>query len=208
MYSFADYDAIVVVGDPERALRTLENAMPVWRGKELNLGIYSASELWSMQLLSGDNLAEYGVCVFGEVDLPHKPIDVLLARNFSFGIIRLRQQLGMIATALQRTPTPGDDRRNLFGYFVKIPANIAKGTFGAVGQRLSKEQIHDWLFANCGFDTSLQQAIALSGNPASALAQSAVATSSALGCLNKEIGIIEPLCATEQTRRDANGPYQ
>ena len=59
----------------------------------------------------------------------------------------------------------GDDLHNLFEYFVKIPANIAKGTFGAMNQRLSKDQVHEWLESVCGFRTPEMQRLARDGEP-------------------------------------------
>jgi hypothetical protein len=189
---FADYDAVLVTADSERALRRLENASPRWRGKELNLSIYTQRELWRMQLLSGDNLADYGLCVFGEAELPEKPVALLLARNLSFGMVRQRQQLGMVGAALESGGQAGDDRANLYQYFIKIPANVAKGTFGATGRRLSNEEAGDWLRARCGFDPAQQQALAREGPVAAPLASSAAATGETLRQLNEELGIVEP----------------
>lgn len=189
---FADYDAILVVDDPVHSLRCLENTHPQWAGKELNLGIYSPGELWLMQLLSGDNLADYGLCVYGEAVLPDKKVELLLVRNLSFGMVRQRQQLGMIGHALDGSTGDGDDRRNLYHYFVKIPANIAKGTFGAAGRRRTKEEIHRWLDLHCGFDTVGEQGRAVANGAAAALSNSAVATGAALRCLNEELHIVEP----------------
>lgn len=188
---FADYDVVLVVKDPEAVLRRLENVNPHWSGKELNIGVYSPTELWSMQLLSGDNLANYGVCIFGEVELPAKSVPLLLARNLSFGMVRQRQQLGMISAALIGFPNDGDDRRNLYNYFVKIPSNIAKGTFGATGVPRCNEDIQEWLVTYCDFDTPTHQKRALNGHVASALASSAVATGAALRRLNEELSIVE-----------------
>ena len=127
---YADIDAVLVVEDAEIVLRILENRRPEWGGKELNVGVYTEAELWRMQLLSGDNLADYGLCVLGEVPLPQKHVGALLARNLSFGIVRQRQQLGMLSRAFSDQGPESNDRSNLHHYFVKIPANIAKGTFG------------------------------------------------------------------------------
>src|SRR5262249_11157523 len=128
--TFADYDLIVVSDQPETVLRRLAGRSPVWGGKELNIGVYSPNELIIMQRLSGDNLAGYGICLWGEAAVVQKPLDLLLARNFSFGVIRQRQQLGMLSRTLEPIVTTNDDLRNLYDYFVKIPANVAKGTFG------------------------------------------------------------------------------
>ncbi|MFL6164073.1 MAG: hypothetical protein ACJ74U_17870 [Jatrophihabitantaceae bacterium] len=189
---FADYDALVVSRDPRSALRRMAGTSPTWRGKELNLGVYSPAELWNMQALSGDNLADYGLCVYGEVAVPTKPKDILLARNFSFGAVRQGQQLGMIGSAMTFRPMPeGDDRRNLYDYFVKIPANIAKGTWGALDCHVAKADVYEWLQARCGFDTRGEQAVAAAGSPGVALAAAAVATGNAMSALNADLGVLE-----------------
>jgi hypothetical protein len=188
---YADIDAVLVVDDADAVLRLLENRRLEWGGKELNVGVYTADELWRMQLLSGDNLADYGVCVHGEVMLPHKSVATLLARNVSFGMVRQRQQLGMLARALADGADALDDRRNLHHYFVKIPSNVAKGTFGAVGRRRTKREVNDWLKATAGFDTELAQRAVLADGPIAPLAASALATMGALRELNAELGIVE-----------------
>lgn len=190
---YADIDAILVVDDADLVLRLLENRQLEWGGKELNVGVYTQTELWRIQLLSGDNLADYGHCILGEVELPHKQIPILLARNLSFGIVRQRQQLGMLARALWDESSDGDDRRNLHHYFVKIPANVAKGTFGALGRRLSKSNVHAWLRKHTGFDTEREQRAVLTDGPALPLAASALATMAALREINAELNILEPI---------------
>lgn len=186
---FADIDALVVTDDPVSALRQLANTSPVWRGKELNLGVYSPGELLVMQRLSGDNLSEYGVCAYGATAVVRKPKSALLARNFSFGMIRQRQQFGMLSREIGM-PAAAADRFNLNQYFVKIPANVAKGTFGAVGRRLPKEHVHDWLKTAVGFDTPGMQAQAARGQVIDALAQSSLATGLTLHALNRELRVI------------------
>lgn len=186
---FADYDVIVVSRYPEEMLRSLAGRSPSWRGKELNIGVYSPTELWRLQLLSGDNLASYGVCISGEVDVPVKARGHLLLRNLSFGAVRQRQQLGMVGEAI-RCPQGivGDDRRNLYEYFVKIPSNVAKGTFGAVGDRRSKRQVYKWVRNQVGYDTAAQQGLVLAGRPGKALACAAVATGGVMREANKCLG--------------------
>lgn len=187
---FADYDIILVVEDADGALKALCGTAPSFNGKELNISVYSPDELWTMQLISGDNLADYGLCLYGEALLPEKTTDLLLARNFSFGMIRQRQQLGMVPSA-QDEHDPTDDRRNLYGYFVKIPANVVKGTYGAVGHRWPKEKVHDWLREKCGFDPVREQQEAIEGDRALPLARSAVATMNALLQLNSELSVVQ-----------------
>ena len=191
--NFADYDVLIITEKPEVALRNMAGTSPLWQGKELNVGIYSPEEIWRMQLLSGDNLADYGLCIYGAVELPQKPIDVLLARNMSFGMVRQRQQLGMIGSALTFVATDeGDNRNNLYEYFVKIPANIAKGSFGVLGKQHSKNEIQQWLYDLCGFDAKINQIRARTGDPGGALAEAAVATGAVMRGLNRQLKIVSP----------------
>jgi len=194
---FADYDLVLVVKEPEEVLRKLYATSPSFDGKELNVGIYSSDELWRMQCLSGDNLADYGLCIYGEARVPAKSTADLLMRNLSFGIVRQRQQLGMIGAALAGRPAPRDDLRNLHEYFVKIPANIAKGTFGAMNQHLTKEEVHQWLESVCGFRTTHMQKLARDGEPGRALAESAVATSAVLRALDERFNAVRPQQSTQ-----------
>lgn len=188
---FADIDALVVVDAPESVLRILAGSSPTWLGKELNLGVYSPEELWNFQTLSGDNLGGYGECIFGSARLPHKSQSTLFARNLSFGVLRQRQQLGMLARATKgHESANGDDLRSLHHYFVKIPANVAKGTFGAGGTRLSKAQVTDWLRQTVDFDAPRAQRDVLDGPPQMPLARSAVATGAVLDALNSRYGIV------------------
>lgn len=188
--NFADYDLVLVVKHPETVLRKLHGTSPSFAGKELNVGIYSAQELWRMQCLSGDNLASYGLCIYGEARVPAKSTPDLMMRNLSFGMVRQRQQLGMVGAALAHQPDSGDDLHNLFEYFVKIPANIAKGTFGAMDHKLTKNQVHEWLESVCGFRTPEMQRLVGEGDPGLALAESAVATGAALRALNERFSVV------------------
>ena len=191
--TFADYDLLLVVDNAEAVLRTLADRSPSWHGKELNIGVYTPDEMLVMQRLSGDNIGEYGLCLWGEAAIVRKPVDILLARNLSFGVVRQRQQLGMLSRAVgDPLPADGDDRRNLHDYFVKIPANVAKGTFGAIGSRLSKEEVQAWLIAQVGFDVAAEQARARVGYPVRALANAAIATGAVLDELNMRAGLVAP----------------
>ncbi len=188
---FADIDAVVIVNDPISALTKLAGTSPSWIGKELNIGIYSPSEFLVMQRISGDNLSEYGICIFGETEVVRKEISELLFRNFSFGVIRQRQQFGMLSREISTKNLIDADRKKLYEYFVKIPANVAKGTFGAVGRRLPKEQIHEWLLSTIGFNTIESQRQAISGDVVGALASSSIATGCLLSALNKELNVFK-----------------
>jgi hypothetical protein len=189
---FADYDLLVVTDHPESLLRRLAGQSPTWHGKEMNLGVYSPEEVLTMQRLSGDNLGSYGVCLWGRAPIVQKPVSGLLVRNFSFGFIRQRQQLGMLSRATSEpVPADGDDRRNLHEYFVKIPANVAKGTLGAMGERWPKEQVHAWMLREFGFDTVAEQRRATTGNPVFALASSVLATGKVLAALNERVNLVK-----------------
>jgi|688.fasta_scaffold24441_8 hypothetical protein len=189
--SFADYDLLVVTEDPEALLRRLAGQSPKWCAKEMNMGIYSPDELVVMQRLSGDNLADYGVCLWGATSVVRKPVSRLLIRNLSFGVVRQRQQLGMLSRAIG-DPETADvvDRRNLYDYFVKIPANVAKGTLGALGERWSKERVQEWMMTELGFDTVGEQRRAELGYPAQALANSALTTGKVLATLNERVQLV------------------
>jgi hypothetical protein len=124
----------------------------------------------------------------------HKSKGLLLARNFSFGVVRQRQQLGMLSRAIgDPLPADGDDRHNLHDYFVKIPANVAKGTFGAMGERIPKERINAWMRSLIGFNPALEQARAAHGEAARALAAAAIATGRVLEKLNRTVQLVEGL---------------
>jgi len=191
--SFADYDLLLIVDDVEDVLRAFAGRSPSWRGRELNLGVYSPDEMLVMQRLSGDNIGEYGLCLWGQAAVVRKPARMLLARNFSFGVVRQRQQLGMLSRAIADPPPgDGDDRRNLYEYFVKIPANVAKGTFGVLGSRLSKEEIQMWLQTCVGFDVAAQQSRSRAGHHVPALANAAIATGVVLERLNTRVEMCGP----------------
>jgi hypothetical protein len=197
---FADYDLVMVVDDAERALRGLAGASPTWCGKELNIGVYDRDELFMMQLLSGDNLSTYGICLYGDLEVPLRQEQPLLERNFSFGMVRLRQQIGMLGSVVANPyPQVGDDRRNLYDYFVKVPTNVARGTFGVIGRHLDKPAVLEWMADRCGFDTADARAQVAAGEPALALARSAVGSMNVLRELNREFNVIRrPASAHEE----------
>lgn len=201
--SFADYDLLVVSDNSEILLRRLAGQSPTWHAKEMNLGVYSPEELVVMQCLSGDNLGDYGVCLWGATPVVHKPVSKLLVRNFSFGIVRQRQQLGMLSRAVgELVSTEGDDRRNLHEYFVKIPANVAKGTLGALGERWPKENVQEWMIQEFGFDAVAEQRRAITDDPVRALANSALTTGKVLARLNDRVKLVEVCHSATGTKRD------
>jgi hypothetical protein len=83
-----------------------------------------------------------------------------------------------------------DERRSLYEYFVKIPANVVKGTWGAEGRQVPKDEVYAWLRARCGFDTVAQQQAVMSGEPDGPLAAAAVATGDAMAALDEELLIL------------------
>ena len=195
--NFSDYDLLVVTDYPELLLRRLAGQSPTWRHKEMNMGVYSPDELIEMQRLSGDNLSDYGVCFWGAAPVVRKPFSKLLTRNFSFGVIRQRQQLGMLSRMVgEPLPEDGDDRRNLHDYFVKIPANVAKGTLGVMGEFWSKEKVQEWMKTELGFDAIGEQMKAKLGNPSQALANSVLATGKVLSKLNERVNLVH-VCQRE-----------
>ncbi|MCW8091145.1 hypothetical protein [Alteromonas sp. ASW11-130] len=187
--NYADIDVLLIVKHSDEVLKKMAGTSPRWNGKELNMGVYSIEEFITMQQLSGDNLLDYGICIWGEAPVVHKPQAQLLARNFSFGAIRQRQQLGMLARQFSATRLPLEDRTNLHQYFVKIPANVAKGTLGATNQRLSKDQINHWLVSQTDFDMYRAQDEARKGDIQGALASSSLATGKVLSALNQLMSV-------------------
>jgi hypothetical protein len=73
---------------------------------------------------------------------------------------------------------------------VKIPLNVAKGTFGAVGLRRSKETLNAWMVERIGFDTALEQARVFKVGAAGPLSRATVATGDALAILDSELATL------------------
>jgi hypothetical protein len=190
--TFADYDILLVVRNSTEALEKLAGMCPKYRGVELNLGVYGRSDFWNFQLASGDNLSDHALCLFGEIEVPIKPIPDLLARNYSFGFIRLRQLLGMAAFASGHPlHTTDDDKRNLYGYFVKIPLNVAKGTRGAVGHSITKLDIEDWIADKTDYDARTMLNWCAEERAGDAIASAAWCTQRVMILLNEEYPAIK-----------------
>ncbi|MBK9089554.1 MAG: hypothetical protein IPL90_11080 [Holophagales bacterium] len=84
---------------------------PRWRGKEINVGVYASDELIAMQRLSGDNLKDYGLCLWGR---RASGPEASLPRGTSALSRAARQQLGMLSRALgEAAADDGDDRQPL-----------------------------------------------------------------------------------------------
>jgi len=191
--SFADYDLMLVVKDSETVLRLLANTSPCHQGKELNIGVYNEQDFWTYQLASGDNLPDYALCLYGEIDVPLKERNDLIARNFSFGFVRMRQLIGMAAYAARQSLVAStDDKRNLFQYFIKIPLNVVKGIQGVLDSPMPKERVNEWCIEHIGFDMAYQNTVCQQGKAASAIASAAWATERVLVEYNHKLKVYAP----------------
>ena len=182
---FADYDLIVIVKNLPAAMNLLAGTSPVFRGVELNISLFSKDDFWSYQLASGDNLWERGLCLFGEIEIPHKAVEDLVLRNFSFGFIRFRQQIGMAmqsAALLSET----DDKQNLLDYFIKIPLNVYKGIAGCLNQNEPNEKIMQWAREYLSFDVGRYKEHSHQGYHNQAISASAWATQEVMHYFNHE----------------------
>lgn len=195
---FSDYDLMLVVKDSSEALLRLAGKNPIYNGIELNIGIYNEVEFWNYQLISGDNLNTHSLCLFGEVEVPLKTKALLLERNFSFGYIRMRQLIGMISYAqASKTDDLGDNKFNLYQYFIKIPLNVVRGILGALGQKKSKEEVSEWCKNNIHFDVNKESRRCQEGNPADSIAAAALATERVLIEFNKKMKVFSEIPCSE-----------
>jgi hypothetical protein len=185
--TFADYDLLLVARRPAEALERMAGKYPRYRGVELNLSVYGELDFRTYQLASGDNLSDNACCLVGEVEVPQKPVPDLLARNYSFAHIRLRQQLGMAAYAsAQPLQTQNDNKHNLYAYFAKVPMNIVKGTRATVGGRIDKESIADTIRSRFGYEVNEMLSWCECGRAGDALATAAWCTQRVTEMLNRE----------------------
>jgi hypothetical protein len=187
---FADYDLLVVVSDADAALRSLAGSRPSFGGKELNLGIYGSDDYVPFQATSGDNLDQAALCLYGEAEVPIKPVPDLLVRNLSFGFVRLRQILGL-GGFLAAQPVREIDARDLslYEYFVKIPMHVMKGMRSVGGEPVPKELLHEWAARDLGYDLELQLELLSSGQLGEAIARACCATEEMLEHLNDRYAI-------------------
>lgn len=177
--SFGDYDVIAVVGDTHRSLRMLSGTNLTYGGKPLNLAVYDDEGFSLYQRACGDNMDSNARCVFGEADIALKPRDALIARNFSFGYLRMRQLLGMAAhLALQDTPP--NDRVELFEYFLKVPMHIYKGIAALAGEPVDKERLRALLAERWGYDLDRERRAVADGDAVSAMCRAFLATAAVL----------------------------
>lgn len=201
--AFADYDLILVVRDAGKVLRQLAGSHPSYQGRELNIGVYQEQDFWNYQLLSGDNLTDHALCLHGEVVVPIKSRHDLVARNFSFGFVRMRQLLGMAAFAANHVlQEPGDDKRNLYEYFVKIPLNVIRGLQGAIGDPMPKEAVHGWCQSVLGYDVARETELCRQGKASEAIAAAAWATQQVMVEYNRQLHVFDSVPFTRTTPPD------
>jgi|GEM_PF-1760334 len=194
--TFADYDLMVVVEDARSALTSLAGSHPDYRGVELNLSVFDETDFHTFQLVSGDNLTENARCLWGEITVPVKPVDLLLVRNYSFGFVRMRQLLGMAAHALRRPLGEGrDEKQSLYGYFAKIPLNVMKGIGASVGEPVTKEYIAAWMRDELDYNVDLQLRACAAGGAGGAIADAAWATAEVLRRTNMSHRVYERVSA-------------
>lgn len=182
---FADYDLIIVVQHLQDALEKIASKSPQYNGLELNISLFDENDFESYQLVSGDNLADHALCLYGSVIVPHKPSMDLVARNYSFGFIRFRQLLGM-AAHYGNIRSDTDDKLNLLNYFIKIPLNVFKGIQGCYGVIDTNEEIKKWSKETLGFDVEALQQNARDGFSMDSIASAAWATQEVMHWFDKE----------------------
>lgn len=182
---FADYDLIVVVNDLQDGLEKAAGTTPQYNGLELNISLFDEKDFEYYQLISGDNLADHALCLFGSVMVPHKASADLVARNYSFGFIRFRQLLGM-AAHYGNIRSDTDDKQNLLNYFIKIPLNVFKGIQGCYGSIDTNEEIKEWTKTTLDFDVSMLQQEAREGFSMDSIACAAWATQEVMHWFDKK----------------------
>jgi hypothetical protein len=190
--NYADYDLILVVKDSDAALNCLAGTKPMHQGRELNMSVHNELDFMTYQMASGDNLTDYALCLYGEVYVPHKPLEDMRHRNFSFGYVRLRQIMGMAAYAASAPHSDAnDDKTNLYNYFVKIPHNIFKGTYGVDGVLFNKNEVAARIREAFDYDLDKQIALCRSGLAGEALATAAWCTQNLLCRLNSTFNVFQ-----------------
>lgn len=189
--SFNDYDVIIVVENEDEAFKTLAGASPSYNGFDINLGVYSAAGFGAFQKYSGDNLDINTKCLYGSIDIPVKPKEILLLRNFSFAIIRLRQLLGMSAFLSGEGAHFGlTGNENIYHYFLKIPMHITKGVRSVFDERIDKEILNNWLTEHFGYSIDEQLSLCEQNRTWEAIGNSYVATLRVMDALNEDYNFI------------------
>lgn len=183
--SFADYDVILYVKSSDAALQALSGQNPSYRGVDINISVYDETDFYGCQSLSGDNLNQHVLCLYGQAVIPVKPAHDLLYRNFSFGYVRMRQLLGMAGfLAKEGTHFGLEGKANLYQYFIKIPMHITKGMRAAMREPNNKELINAWTTTTLHYAIEDQVALCESGRPWEAIANAYAATLQLLYVLN------------------------
>ncbi len=185
---FADYDVIIVVKELSEGLKILGGKAPTYNGLELNISIFDEEDFLIYQLVSGDNLHDHSICLFGEAMVPQKPYGDLLARNYSFGFIRLRQLLGM-AAHIDDIASDTDDKSNLLAYFTKIPLNVSKGIQGSYGGITNNEELRNWFHNEINFDVDDHISGSKNGKQVEAISAAACATLEVLKYYDEKLNI-------------------
>jgi hypothetical protein len=189
---FADYDALVLTRDSTAALERLAGTNPTYCGRDINLGIYDDSDFMTYQLMSGDNLNHNARCIYGEGEIPVKPAADLMARNFSFAFIRLRQLLGMAGYLALAKVHPGLHlQSNLYEYFIKIPMHVMKGVLSVAGEPIAKDLINRWTARVLGYDLANQAALVRAHRMEDAIASAYHATRGVVSYLNDRFQVFE-----------------
>lgn len=181
---FADYDLIVVVKDLNKALDAIAGKSPTYNGLELNISLFDETDFWHYQLASGDNLADHALCLYGSIMVPQKAVGDLVARNYSFGFVRFRQQMGM-ASHFGSVASDSDDKLNLMNYFIKIPLNVFKGIQGCYGTVGTNEELKKWAKTTIGFNVDKEQLKSQQGFSMDALAAATWATQEVMHSFDK-----------------------
>lgn len=197
---FADYDLIIIVKKVTEALDHLAGTSPVYNGLELNISVFDEQDFETYQLISGDNLADHAICLYGACTVPHKPSTYLVARNYSFGFVRFRQLLGMADHFGNGTAAP-DEKLNLLNYFIKIPINVFKGIQGCYGSIDTNEQIRSWAKNKIGFDVNNQQLLAREGFSMDSIANAAWATQEIMHWFDKKQFIFKAMIPEKATQK-------
>ena len=189
---FNDYDVIIVVKDEDQAFEKLQGTNPSFQGFDINLSVYSIENFKVYQIYSGDNLDNNVICIYGEVEIPVKSKEVLVLRNFSFAIIRLRQLLGMASFLSQEGKHFGlSGNENIYHYFIKIPMHITKGVRSAYGDPIDKEIINDWTKQQFNYSIDQQMQLCEENRTWEAIANAYIATLNVMDALNEEYHFIK-----------------
>jgi hypothetical protein len=183
--SFADYDVILYVKNSHTALLNLSGKNPSYNGVDINISVYDEEDFYGFQSLSGDNLDQHVLCLYGQAVIPVKPPNELLYRNFSFGYVRMRQLLGMAGfLAKEGTHFGLEGKANLYQYFIKIPMHIVKGMRAAMRAPNNKELINQWTKTTLDYAIEEQVALCENGQPWEAISNAYAATLKLLYVLN------------------------